>query len=97
MLMVLGSLAVSVLVILAVFLLLLQCWRFKGKIKKMRKKLHTEGTSESRTDSDSDYSSYTGEEDVGEMAEQSTVFSERTEDDMTNEVFNNHQNVECEL
>ena len=74
--MILVSLTVAVLVVLAVLLIVLQCWKFRGRFRRFRRKSKKENSEETRSQSDSDYSSYSGEE--GDTLEQSTVFSERT-------------------
>merc|ERR1711892_1650200 len=79
-LMVLVSLTVGVLVVLAILLIVLQCWRFRARFRKFRKKFQKEAAGDATSQSDSDYSSYTGgeEKDVDDL-EQSTVFSDRTD------------------
>ena len=74
-LMVLVSVTVGVLVVLAMFLIVLQCWRFRGKLRKLRRKIEGSGSGDRDSQSDSDYSSYASQED------QSTVFSIRTQGD----------------
>ena len=68
-LMVLVSLTVAAMVVLAVMLLVLQC------VKMRRAGADLKDTSDSRSNSDSDYSSYTGEDDIEDRVE-NTVFSD---------------------
>ena len=85
--MVLVSVTVGVLVILAMLLIILQCWRFRGKMRKLRKMLQKEGSGNRDSQTDSDYSSYTGDDDIvddidddeeNDDMEESTVFSDIT-------------------
>ena len=62
-LMVLVSLTVAAMVVLAVMLLVLQC------VKMRRAGADLKDASDSRSNSDSDYSSYTGEDDLGDRVE----------------------------
>ena len=73
--MVLVSITVAVLVVLAVFLTVLQCWRCRGTFSRFRSSPGGGNSDETNTESDSDYSSYTEED--GDTLEQSTVFSDR--------------------
>ena len=72
--MVLVSVTVAAMVVLAVLLLVLQC------AKMRRAGADTKDGSDSRSNSDSDYSSYTGEE---------------TEDRVENTVFSDTNSVVC--
>ena len=76
--MVLVSLTVAVLVVLAILLIVLQCWKFRGRFKKFRRKFRKDNSGDASSQSDSDYSSYTGEEE--DNLEQSTIFSDRTDE-----------------
>lgn len=86
-LMVLVSVTVGVLVVLAILLIIIQCWRFRGKIKKLRKKLQKDSSDDRDSQTDSDYSSYTGDDDIvddidneeeNDGMEESTIFSDMT-------------------
>ena len=67
--MVLVSVTVAAMVVLAVLLLVLQC------VKTRRAGADLKDGSDSRSNTDSDYSSYTGEEDTEDRI-QDTVFSD---------------------